>query len=206
MTRFEELINRYYPNNIRYKRVEDIARICRGKVMSKEFLKENEGIYPVYSSQTENEGKLGSISTYMFDGEYITWTTDGANAGTVFYRSGKFSVTNVCGVIENISKDVSTKFLYYVLNKEAPNYVNSGMGNAKLMSNVMASIEIPVPPLEVQREIVRVLDSFTFLSAELQARKKQYEYYRNELITKKLRWGKKNTRFLVQDLFWRRYI
>ena len=46
---------------------------------------------------------------------------------------------------------MNTKYLYYVLNREAPHYVNSGMGNPKLMSNVMARINLPVPPLEVQR-------------------------------------------------------
>ena len=189
MSRLDELIAELCPDGVEYRKVGDIANISRGKVMSKDFLKENAGEYPVYSSQTENEGKLGSITTYMFDGEYLTWTTDGANAGTVFYRSGKFSVTNVCGVIDNVSEDVNTKYLYYVLNRVAPTYVNSGMGNPKLMSNVMARISLPVPPLEVQREIVHVLDSFTLLTAELTAeltaRKKQYDFYRDELLKPK---------------------
>ena len=47
----------------------------------------------------------------------------------------------------------------------------------------IASIEIPVPPLEVQEEIVRILDDFTNLAAELQARQEQYEYYRNKLLS-----------------------
>ena len=187
MSKLDELIAEHCPNGVEYRKVGDIANISRGKVMSKEYLKENAGEYPVYSSQTENDGKLGAITTYMFDGEYLTWTTDGANAGTVFYRSGKFSVTNVCGVIDNISKDVDTKYLYYILNREAPHYVNSGMGNPKLMSNVMARINLPVPPLEVQREIVHILDSFTLLTAELTAeltaRKKQYEFYRDKLLS-----------------------
>lgn len=123
MSRLEELIAKLRPEEVEYRKVEDIANISRGKVMSKDFIKENAGEYPVYSSQTENDGKLGAITTYMFDGEYLTWTTDGANAGTVFYRSGRFNVTNVCGVIDNISKDVDTKYLYYVLNREAPHYV-----------------------------------------------------------------------------------
>ena len=187
MSKLDELIAELCPDGVEYRKVGDIANISRGKVMSKDFLKENAGEYPVYSSQTENEGKLGSINTYMYDGEYLTWTTDGANAGTVFFRSGKFSVTNVCGVIDNTSEDVDIKYLYYVLNREAPSYVNSGMGNPKLMSNVMARISLPVPPLEIQREIVRVLDSFTLLTAELTAeltaRKKQYEFYRDKLLS-----------------------
>ena len=179
MSKLDELIRELCPDGVEFRKVGDIANISRGKVMSKDFLKENAGEYPVYSSQTENEGKLGSITTYMFDGEYLTWTTDGANAGTVFYRSGKFSVTNVCGVIDNISEDVNTKYLYYVLNRVAPTYVNCGMGNPKLMSNVMARISLPIPPLEIQREIVRILDNFT----ELTAIKTQYMYYRDELLT-----------------------
>ena len=182
MSKLDELIRELCPDGVEFRKVGDIANISRGKVMSKDFLKENAGEYPVYSSQTENEGKLGSITTYMFDGEYLTWTTDGANAGTVFYRSGKFSVTNVCGVIDNISEDVNKKYLYYVLNRVAPTYVNCGMGNPKLMSNVMARISLPIPPLEIQREIVRILDNFTNLTAELTARKAQYSYYRDKLL------------------------
>ncbi len=193
MSKIDELIAELCPDGVEYRKISDIAKISRGKVMSKEFLKENAGEYPVYSSQTENDGKLGSITTYMFDGEFLTWTTDGANAGTVFFRSGKFSITNVCGIIDNTSEDVDTKYLYYVLNREAPGYVNSGMGNPKLMSNVMERIKLPIPPLEVQREIVRVLDSFALLTAELTAnltaeltaRKKQYEFYRDELFSVK---------------------
>ena len=115
---------------------------------------------------------MGYYKDYLYE-DAITWTTDGANAGTVFYRNGKFSITNVCGLLEICSSDLLAKFLYYVLIVEAPKYVNDGMGNPKLMSNVMSNIKIPVPPLPVQREIVRILDNFTELTAELTARKKE---------------------------------
>ena len=190
MSKLEELIARLCPDGVEYKSLGEIANISRGKVMSKDYLRDNVGDYPVYSSQTENDGKLGSISTYMVDGDYLTWTTDGANAGTVFFRSGKFSITNVCGLIDVTDKNVLIRFLYYALFKEAPNHVNAGMGNPKLMSNVMSKIKIPVPPLEVQREIVHILDSYTVFNDELQeqlekelvSRQKQYEYYRESLI------------------------
>ena len=186
MSKLEELIARLCPDGVEYKTVGEIANISRGKVMSKDYLRDNIGDYPVYSSQTENDGKLGSISTYMVDGDYLTWTTDGANAGTVFFRSGKFSITNVCGLIDVTDKNVLIRFLYYALFKEAPNHVNAGMGNPKLMSNVMSKIKFPVPPLEVQREIVHILDSFTLLTAELAAelaaRQKQYEFYRDKWL------------------------
>ena len=80
---------------------------------------------------------------------------------------------------------VNTKYLYYDLTIETPKYVNSGMGNPKLMSNVMVEVKVPVPPLEVQCEIVRILDKFTLLTAELTARRKQYEYYRKYLLETK---------------------
>ena len=186
MSKLDELIKELCPNGVEYKRIDKICTISRGRVMSKEYIKDNEGIYPVYSSQTENDGELGKISTYDYEGEYLTWTTDGANAGSVFYRKGKFSITNVCGLLKVNKDNILPRYLYHSLKIETPKYVNKGMGNPKLMSNVMATIRLAVPPLEVQREIVRILDSFTLLTAELTAeltaRKKQYEYYRDELL------------------------
>lgn len=186
-----DMLHNLCPNGVVYKTVGEIANINRGKVMSKDYLKNNIGKYPVYSSQTENNGQLGAISTYMYDGNYLTWTTDGANAGTVFFRSGKFNITNVCGLIDVKNNNLIPRFLYYFLNKEAPNHVNSGMGNPKLMSNVMSDIKIPVPPLAIQQRIVGILDRFdtlcndisSGLPAEIEMRQKQYEYYRDKLLT-----------------------
>ena len=176
---------------VRWAKLGDICNISRGIVISKQFIKNNIGEYPVYSSQTENDGMLGKISTYAYEGEYVTWTTDGANAGTVFYRNGKFNITNVCGLLEPKDESVSVKFLYYILSIGAPKYVSKGMGNPKLMSNVVAKISIPVPPLSEQRRIVAILDRFDALChditaglpAEIAARKKQYAYYRDKLLT-----------------------
>ena len=166
---------------------KNVAKLSRGKVMSKQFLEENKGEYPVYSSQTANNGEIGRISSFEYDGEYITWTTDGANAGTVFYRKGKFSITNVCGLVEINSAQLLTKFVYYYLTISTKKYVSSGMGNPKLMSNVMGKIKIPILPLEVQEKIVQILDKFTDyvteLTSELTSRKKQYSYYRDKLLS-----------------------
>lgn len=187
MSKIDDLIRQYCPNGVEYDIIKNICNISRGRVMSKEYLRDNIGEYPVYSSQTVNEGILGKIDTYDYDGEYLTWTTDGANAGSIFYRTGKFSITNVCGLLKITNNKVNTKFLHYYLGTVAKNYVNVGMGNPKLMSNVMATIKVAIPPLPVQEEIVRVLDTFTALEAELEAeleaRKRQYEYYRNKLLT-----------------------
>jgi len=175
---------------VRWLSVESICEISRGKVISKDFIRENAGAYPVYSSQTENDGVLGLISEYAYDGEYLTWTTDGANAGTIFYRNGKFSITNVCGLLKPLSKDVNIRYLYFVLGITADKYVKRGMGNPKLMSNVMAKIKIPVPALAEQERIVTILDNYSMVYAdtaktladEIEARKKQYIFYRDSLL------------------------
>lgn len=187
MKNLETLIQELCPDGVEFVKLGDVCKISRGKVYSKKYLAEHIGEYPVYSSQTANDGILGKIGTYDCDGKFLTWTTDGAYAGTVFYRQGKFSVTNVCGLISCSNPILSLKFLYYWLTIEAPKHVHQGMGNPKLMSNQMAKIEIPLPPIDVQTEIVRILDKFTSLEAELEAeldcRKRQYEYYRDKLLS-----------------------
>lgn len=159
--------------------------------MSKDYLKINKGNYPVYSSQTADDGVFGRINTFDYDGEYITWTTDGAYAGSIFYRKGKFSITNVCGLLKVNVDYVDTKFLVHALSIVVKKYVSAGMGNPKIMSNVMASVKVQIPSLEEQKRIVDILDKFDTLvndisiglPAELRARRLQYEYYRNKLLT-----------------------
>jgi len=186
MSRIEQLIAELCPDGVEYRTVNDVCKVSRGRVISKDFIRINHGNYPVYSSQTANDGILGTINSFDFDGEFLTWTTDGAYAGSVFYRNGKFSITNVCGLLEVKENALHPRFLLYYLNIVAKKYVSEGMGNPKLMSNAMAKIPIPIPPLPIQQEIVRILDTFTDLDAELQAeleaRKKQYEHYRNQLL------------------------
>ncbi len=185
MNGIDDLIKKYCPNGVEYTTLGEICTLSRGRVMSKGHHRDNAGDYPVYSSQTANNGVFGRINTYDQVGTFITWTTDGANAGSVFYREKeKFSITNVCGLISNNSPEIiNFKSLYYVLSIMAKSYVYSGMGNPKLMSNVMSTIKVPLPPIPVQQEIVDILDSFTKLKAELEARQKQYAYYRNSLLS-----------------------
>lgn len=177
-------------DKVEFVALGDICNISRGRVISKDFIRENQGEFPVYSSQTENDGALGTISTFDYEGEYLTWTTDGANAGFVFYRNGKFSITNVCGLLKPKNKHISIRYLYFVLGITASKYVSKGMGNPKLMSNTMAKIKVQIPPIQEQQRIVKILDIFdsqfndltNSLPAEIEARKKQYEYYRDELL------------------------
>ena len=66
MSKIDDLIKQYCPNGVEYDIIENICRISRGRVMSKEYLRDNIGEYPVYSSQTINEGMLGKIDTYDY--------------------------------------------------------------------------------------------------------------------------------------------
>ena len=129
---------------VEWKKLGEVSNLVRGKVISKDYIRQFGGEYPVYSSQTANNGILGCINSYMFNGDYLTWTTDGAYAGTIFRRNGKFNITNVCGLIDITNEKVNQDFLYYWLSKVAKNYVMEGMGNPKLMSNVASTIQIPI--------------------------------------------------------------
>ena len=174
-----------------WKYLTQVADLTRGRVISKEYLSDNVGDYPVYSSQTVDNGEIGKINSFDFDGEFVSWTTDGANAGTVFYRSGKFSITNVCGLIKiKNNPELNYKFLFYWLSIEAKKHVYSGMGNPKLMSHQMEKIKIPIPPLSIQTKIVKILDKFESLTNSIteglplaiEQSQKRYEYYRELLL------------------------
>ena len=133
--------------------IKDIAIIGRGRVISSvEISQQKNPTYPVYSSQTSNEGIMGYLDDYMFEGEYISWTTDGANAGTVFYRNGKFNCTNVCGLLK-LKKGFDTHFVSLVLAEATKKYVSVNLANPKLMNNTMGNIQICLPKLEEQKRI-----------------------------------------------------
>ncbi|MBS1578016.1 MAG: restriction endonuclease subunit S [Bacteroidetes bacterium] len=171
---FQELTDyKFIRNDVRFfigqkeKKLNDGIRLGklfktgRGKVINQEYVEENQGVYPLYSSQTQNEGVFGLIDTYDFDGEYLTWTTDGANAGRVFYRNGKFSCTNVCGtakLINNHIFNLNLKFLPYLLNTITKYYISIASGNPKLMNNVFEEIKIPKIPLQKQNETIELIN------------------------------------------------
>ena len=140
-------------------KIQDIAEIGRGRVISSvEIDRQKHPLYPVYSSQTSNNGIMGYLDNYMFDGEYITWTTDGANAGTVFYRIGKFNCTNVCGTLKILPK-FDCYFVSLVLQQATQKYVSSNLANPKLINNTMASIKIRMPNIETQKQLSKVFQT-----------------------------------------------
>ncbi len=127
------------------KQVKGIFQITRGNVLAMPLitpLKNESNIYPVYSSQTRNTGLAGYFKSFLFE-DAITWTTDGAGAGDVNFRKGKFYCTNVCGVLIN-NHGFANLFIAELLNSISRKYV-SYVGNPKLMNNVMAEISITIP-------------------------------------------------------------
>ena len=134
------------------RKVSELFRVTRGYVLAAtqtETTKTDEKPYPVYSSQTKDKGLMGYYKDYLYE-DAITWTTDGANAGTVNYRTGKFYCTNVCGVL--LSNEVkANQMIAEALNNVAKGYV-SYVGNPKLMNNVMADIVIQIPTQAEERD------------------------------------------------------
>jgi type I restriction enzyme, S subunit len=145
-------------------RVGDIFKVTRGQVLAATKTSEsktNDMRYPVYSSQTKNNGLMGYYKDYLFD-TAITWTTDGANAGTVNYRKGKFYSTNVNGVLLS-DEGYANKAVAEALNLVAWKYV-SKVGNPKLMNTVMSDIVISLPSnIEEQKKISEFLESIDHL-------------------------------------------
>lgn len=149
----------------RVKQVGEVFKVTRGEVLSMTLVedhKTDEACYPVYSSQTKSNGLSGYYSDFLYE-DAITWTTDGANAGDVNYRSGKFYCTNVCGVLINID-GYANPCIAALLNSVSRRYV-SYVGNPKLMNGVMAKIPIPFPLVDEQQKIADCLSSLDELIA-----------------------------------------
>ena len=146
------------------RKVSEMFKITRGYVLAAPLTDENPSDakpYPVYSSQTKDNGLMGYYKDYLYE-DAITWTTDGANAGTVNYRGGKFYCTNVCGVLLS-DEGYANKCAAEELNGVAWKWV-SHVGNPKLMNNVMGEIPISLPrSIEEQNQISRFFEEIDTL-------------------------------------------
>lgn len=165
------------------KKVKDVFRVTRGYVLATNKVMERpDGYYkyPVFSSQTQNNGIMGYYSNYLFENA-ITWTTDGANAGEVNCRQGKFYCTNVCGVL--ISEEgYANECIASIINMVAKSHV-SYIGNPKLMNNVMADIEICIPPsIKEQQAIATILSDMDKEIADLEAQRDKYRLLKSGMM------------------------
>ena len=164
--------------------VWQLFQLGRGKVTSHEYIANHPGPFPLYSSQTDKDGVMGYIDTYMFEGDYLTWTTDGAHAGTVFRRRGKFSCTNVCGTLYPRTQ-MDLDFMQIAVASETKRQVRLDI-NPKLMNNMMARIRITVPPFDEQEAITKFVQETTRPSDSIiECAQRQIDYpteYRTRLI------------------------
>ena len=163
------------------KKIE-IANANRRPVKASERISGNIPYYGANNIQDYVEG-------YTHEGIYILIAEDGTKSienYSVQWATGKFWANNHVHVLRG-KNNVNSRFIYYYL--QTVNFVPflTGGDRAKLTKAKLLEIPIPLPPLSVQQEIVRILDKFTQLEAELEAeldcRKRQYEYYRNKLLT-----------------------
>lgn len=186
MSKINELIKEICPNGVNYRKIDDVTTIKRGERITKRDLEEH-GLYKVISGGTE---PMGYYNEYNRGENTITISSYGY-AGYVNFIEEKFWANDVCLCI--FPKEIiNNKYLYYVL-KNLQSYFFSKTTKAipdHIPTEIIKETIIPVPPLEVQDEIVRILDDFTLLSAELstelstelKAREKQYNFYVDKLF------------------------
>lgn len=181
MSNLEELIERLCPDGVEYKTLEKCCEILDKKRKPVAKSARISGEYPYYGAN----GVQDYVSDYIFDGEFVLVGEDGSvitDKGTpvVTWASGKIWVNNHAHIISEINGVLLRYIYYYLQTVDVTIFIHGNI--PKLTGKDFKSIKLPVPPLEVQREIVRILDNFTFLTTELAARQKQYEYYKEYLF------------------------
>ena len=164
MSKLDELLQELCPNGVQYQKLSDALSIERGKRVVREQLSNN-GIYPVYQNSLT---PLGFYSEFNFPAGMTFIIVAGA-AGEIGYSSTPFWAADDCFVLYGKDK-LFGRYLYHVLLK-MKSQLASKVRKASIPRLSRIAIEnlvIPVPPLEIQREIVRILDNFTSLTSILQ--------------------------------------
>jgi len=169
-----------------------LGEVCENISSGRNKNKSDVGIYPVFGST----GIIGRTNNKVYEKEQILVARVGANAGRVNIAQGEYDVSDNTLIIQN-KENIVLKYLYYILVNMNINQFAKGAGQPLITARQLKNIQIPIPSLEeqenpekslaIQAEIVRILDTFTALTAELTAeltdRKKQYNYYRDRLLT-----------------------
>lgn len=177
MSRLDDLLNELCPDGVEYKTLQDVVKIKNGK----DYKLLGKGEYPVYGSG----GVMTYVDSYVYDKPSVLIPRKGS-IDKLYYVDEPFWNVDTIFYTEIDENSIVPRFLFHVLLREHLEKLNTAGGVPSLTQSVLNKVRLPVPPLEVQREIVRVLDSFTLLldelTDELTARKKQYEYYCNSLF------------------------
>lgn len=183
MKNLETLIQELCPDGVEFVKLGDVCEIKRGIRVVKKDLQET-GKIPVYQNSLV---PLGYKDDFNYPSNVAFVISAGA-AGDVGYSQVPFWAADDCLTI-TCPSNIENKYVYYFL-KNYEYKLKSKVRKAsipRLSRKVVDDLEIPLPPIEVQTEIVRILDKFTSLEAELEAeldcRKRQYEYYRDKLLS-----------------------
>ena len=179
MSRIEEMIRELCPNGVEYVPLKNISEIGTGKSNRQDAIQK--GLYPFYVRSKD----IFRNNHYEFDEEAIIIPGEGGIGEIFHYVKGKYALHQRAYRIHFIDANISTKFAYYYMSANFKQFIFTRAVNATVTSIRKPMIEefmLPVPPLAIQNEIVNILDKFTELEAELEARRKQYEYYRNKLL------------------------
>ena len=165
MSKLDELIANLCPDGVEYQKLEDIASIDRGVRVVRSQLSTEDG-YPVFQNSLT---PLGFYDKYNCP-ENVPFVISAGAAGDVGYSTSPFWAADDCLYILG-NEAVDNRYIYHALLwKQSLIYSRVRKASIpRLSRTVIEGLRIPIPPLEVQREIVRVLDNFTFLSAELSA-------------------------------------
>ena len=185
MSKLQELIQKLCPNGVEYKKLGDFCEIKTGKGITKSDAVLG-GTYPIISG---GQSPMGYYHTFNREANTVTISRVGAYAGFVNYIKERFYLNDKCFSVIPASERVSTLFLFYTLkNMESKiKELQSEGGVPTINTTKVSNLEIPLPPFEIQEEVALILDRFAEyaaeLQAELQARKEQYEYYRDKLLS-----------------------
>ena len=186
MSRLDELIKELCPNGVEYKELKGLCKIKTGKLNANEM--EENGIYPFFTC----DEKPYKINEYAFDDEAILISGNGSKVGHINYYKGKFNAYQRTYVLLNFNNGIVKYYVFY-LKEFLKKHIIKNSNKASVPYITLPMLEnylVPVPPLEVQNEIVRILDDYTKsveelkekLNKELIARKKQYSWYRDYLL------------------------
>ena len=185
MSKIDNLIQEFCPDGVEYKPIKKLAEVGTGSSNGNEA--QEDGKYPFFiRSQT-----VKRKNEWEYDEEAIIIPGEGGIGEIYHYVNGKYAIHQRVYRIHFTDNSVDVKFAYHYFRTFFKNFIMRKAVSATVKSIRKPMIEefmLPVPPLEVQREIVHILDSFTLLTAELTAeltaRKKQYSFYRDTLIQK----------------------
>ena len=180
MSRLNDLIAELCPHGVEFKRLGEAVTISKGVQFNKSDM-QSRGSFPVINGGINPSGY---IEKYNQSENTVTISQGGASAGYVNWLSTKFWAGAHCYVVKPSDNVINRYVFHFLKSKEKTlQECQYGAGIPALSKATVENLKIPVPPIEVQREIVCILDTFTELTAELTARKKQYEYYRDKLLT-----------------------